>query len=87
MDNTQILLSEKPTGKLSESHFEIRASAPPTPGPGQVLVRSVLLSLDAANRGLSIDPSHATSTYARIRALVELRLGGERGRQHERLRL
>ena len=49
-DNMQILLAEKPTGKLEESHFEVRQSPLPTPEDGQVLVRSVLLSLDAANR-------------------------------------
>jgi NADPH-dependent curcumin reductase CurA len=48
--NTQILLVEKPTGALRESHFEIRDGAVPSPGEGQLLVRSVLLSLDAANR-------------------------------------
>lgn len=49
-DNTQILLVERPAGKLEESHFEVREGAMPVPGEGQVLVRSILLSQDAANR-------------------------------------
>jgi NADPH-dependent curcumin reductase CurA len=48
--NTQILLNETPQGKLAESHFEVRKSEVPALEDGQVLVRSVLLSLDAANR-------------------------------------
>jgi hypothetical protein len=49
-DNTQILLMERPRGPLAESHFASRSVPIPTPADGQVLVRSVLLSLDAANR-------------------------------------
>jgi NADPH-dependent curcumin reductase CurA len=48
--NTRIYLVEKPTGKLEERHFELREGEIPSPDDGQVLVRSVLLSLDAANR-------------------------------------
>ncbi len=48
--NTQILLVEKPHGTLEESHFQLRKAEVPTPGDGEVLVRNVLLSLDAANR-------------------------------------
>lgn len=48
--NTQILLAETPQGKLAESHFEVRQGEIPAIEDGQVLVRSVLLSLDAANR-------------------------------------
>ena len=49
-DNLQILLVERPKGKLEESHFAQRQAPMPVPGPGQVLVRSILLSQDAANR-------------------------------------
>jgi len=48
--NRQILLQSNPQGKLAADHFR-QASAPvPTPGPGQVLLRTLMLSLDAANR-------------------------------------
>jgi len=60
-DNTQILLAEKPTGKLAESHFEARQSPVPAPGDGQVLVRSVLLSLDAANRAWMQGPTYKSA--------------------------
>ncbi len=49
-DNTQIILVERPNGPLKESHFEIRHGEVPKPGPGEALVRSILLSQDAANR-------------------------------------
>ena len=49
-DNTQILLMERPRGPLAESHFAMRSVPMPAPAEGQVLVRTILLSLDAANR-------------------------------------
>lgn len=48
--NTQIVLNETPRGQLEESHFQIQKGAVPDVAEGEVLVRSVLLSLDAANR-------------------------------------
>jgi len=48
--NTQIFLVERPKGRLEERHFEIREGDVPTPAEGQLLLRNVLLSLDAANR-------------------------------------
>ncbi len=57
-DNTQIVLVERPTGKLQESHFEIRQGPMPVPGDAQVLVRSILLSQDAANRAWMQGPTY-----------------------------
>lgn len=48
--NTQILLAETPRGKLETAHFQVQKGEVPALDDGQVLVRSVLLSLDAANR-------------------------------------
>ena len=48
--NRQILLAERPTGKLEESHFKAIDSTIGDPGPGELLVRTVLLSIDPANR-------------------------------------
>lgn len=49
-ENTRILLMERPRGTLTTAHFK-RDSAPmPEPAAGQVLVRTLILSLDAANR-------------------------------------
>jgi NADPH-dependent curcumin reductase CurA len=49
-ENLQILLREKPQGRLTAEHFETRSVLRGAPNDGEVLVRSVLLSLDAANR-------------------------------------
>jgi hypothetical protein len=49
-DNTQILLAHRPDGPLREDHFATRHAPIPSPAEGQVLVRTVLLSIDAANR-------------------------------------
>jgi NADPH-dependent curcumin reductase CurA len=48
--NRQILLAERPSGKLEESHFKAVDSTIGEPGAGEVLVRTILLSIDPANR-------------------------------------
>src|SRR2546428_12081576 len=48
--NRQILLVERPRGKLEESQFKLIDSTIGDPGPGELLVRTVLLSIDPANR-------------------------------------
>src|SRR6266545_1786209 len=48
--NRQILLAERPTGKLEESHFKVIDSTIGEPAPGELLVRTILLSIDPANR-------------------------------------
>jgi len=49
-DNTQILSLERPRGPLELKHFATRTVPVPAPAEGQVMLRTVLLSLDAANR-------------------------------------
>src|ERR1700742_4995217 len=48
--NRQILLMEKPSGKLGPEHFKLRNGAVPEPKEGEALLRARLISLDAANR-------------------------------------
>jgi NADPH-dependent curcumin reductase CurA len=49
-DNRQILLIEKPAGKLGEAHFKLTSAAIPEPKDGEALLRVRYISLDAANR-------------------------------------
>ena len=46
----QFILKDAPDGKLNISNFELQEVDLPKPGDGQVLVRNILLSIDAANR-------------------------------------
>ena len=48
--NRQILLVEKPVGKLGHEHFRMSDAAIPEPKDGEALVRVHYISLDAANR-------------------------------------
>ena len=48
--NRQILLVEKPTGKLLPQNFKMAEAAIPEPQDGEVLLRVLYISLDAANR-------------------------------------
>jgi len=48
--NRQILLAEKPSGKLGPEHFKLSNAAIPEPKDGEALVKVRYISLDAANR-------------------------------------
>src|SRR5499427_11004182 len=48
--NRQILLVEKPSGKLGPEHFKLTSAAIPEPADGEALLRVRYISLDAANR-------------------------------------
>jgi NADPH-dependent curcumin reductase CurA len=48
--NRQILLVERPTGKLGPEHFKMVEGTAPEPKEGEALVRTRYISLDAANR-------------------------------------
>src|SRR5206468_6449082 len=48
--NRQILLVEKPSGKLGSEHFKMVDGAMPEPKDGEALLRVRYISLDAANR-------------------------------------
>ena len=48
--NRQILLVERPQGRLEERHFQPNDGTIGEPGPGEVLCRTILLSIDPANR-------------------------------------
>jgi NADPH-dependent curcumin reductase CurA len=49
-NNRQILLAEKPSGKLGPEHFKMQTGAIPEPRDGEALLRVRYISLDAANR-------------------------------------
>ncbi len=48
--NQQIVIAELPTNKLGTEHFSIQTTPIPQPGAGEVLCKTLYLSLDAANR-------------------------------------
>lgn len=48
--NRQIMLVEKPAGKLTAQNFRMAEAATPEPKVGEALVRVLHISLDAANR-------------------------------------
>lgn len=81
--NLQVLLKEAPRGTLQADHFETRTAERPEPGEGEVLVRSLLLSLDAANRAWmqgatyksAVEEGDVMHGYA-IGEVVESKAGG-----------
>jgi NADPH-dependent curcumin reductase CurA len=70
--NRQILLVEKPTGKLAPKHFRMRQGTIPEARDGEALLRVRLISLDAANRAWM----HGATYRAAVEANTVMAGGG-----------
>ena len=70
--NRQILLVEKPTGKLGPQHFKMNEGAIPAPANGEALLRVRYISLDAANRAWM----HGATYRAAVEANTVMAGGG-----------
>ena len=74
--NRQILLVEKPAGKLGPQHFRLVEAAVPQPKDGEALLRVKLISLDAANRawmhGATYRPALETNAVMAGGAIAEV---------------
>ena len=70
--NRQILLVEKPAGKLGSEHFKIRHGTIPEPRDGEALLRVRYISLDAANRAWM----HGATYRAAVEANTVMAGGG-----------
>ena len=72
MTNRQITIAELPTAELTPEHFKLVQGDMPKPGDGEVLLRVVLMSIDAANRSwmkgatyrAAVQAGDAMPTYA-----------------------
>ncbi|MEO5607795.1 MAG: NADP-dependent oxidoreductase, partial [Polaromonas sp.] len=53
--NRQIQLASRPVGAPTSANFKLATSPVPTAGPGQLLLRTVYLSLDPYMRGRMSD--------------------------------
>ncbi|WP_454633493.1 NADP-dependent oxidoreductase [Bradyrhizobium cenepequi] len=70
--NRQILLVEKPTGKLGPEHFRMVNGSIPEPKDGEAVLRLRYLSLDAANRAWM----HGATYRAAVEANTVMSGGG-----------
>jgi hypothetical protein len=70
--NRQVLLVEKPAGKLGPEHFKMSEAAIPAPGDGEALLRVRYISLDAANRAWM----HGATYRAAVEANTVMAGGG-----------
>src|SRR5690242_16615399 len=70
--NRQILLVEKPSGKLGPEHFKLTHGAVPEPKDGEALLRVRYISLDAANRAWM----HGATYRAAVEANTVMAGGG-----------
>ena len=70
--NRQILLVEKPTGKLGPQHFKMSEGQIPEPRDGEALLRVRYISLDAANRAWM----HGATYRAAVEANTVMAGGG-----------
>jgi NADPH-dependent curcumin reductase CurA len=70
--NRQVLLVEKPAGKLGLEHFKLASAAIPEPKDGEALLRVRFISLDAANRAWM----HGATYRAAVEANTVMAGGG-----------
>src|SRR5437868_2020769 len=75
--NRQLVLRERPTGVVEDQHFEVVESTMPAPAEGQVVVRTMWLSFDPAQRGWLNDirsyvPPVAIGEVMRARGIGEV---------------
>ena len=70
--NRQVLLVEKPAGKLAPEHFRLSEAPMPEPGDGEALLRVRYISLDAANRAWM----HGATYRAAVEANTVMAGGG-----------
>lgn len=67
MDNRQIVIVSLPTDKLEANHFEMRTVPAPEPGDGEVLCRTLALTVGAGQRaGLQGSASYAAAPKSGI---------------------
>lgn len=72
MTNRQIVIAELPNDALTQEHFSMTEAAMPEPAEGEVLLRVILMSIDAANRSwmkgatyrAAVQAGDAMPTYA-----------------------
>ncbi len=72
MTNKQIVIAELPTNALTPAHFKETTVDMPTAGDGQVVLKVILMSIDAANRSwmkgatyrAAVNAGDAMPTYA-----------------------
>ena len=57
-ENRQITLEKVPSGALRETDFGMQSAPVPGPGDGEALVKTLYMSLDAANRAWMQGPSY-----------------------------
>ncbi len=69
--NRQVLLASRPTGEPTADNFRLVETDVPSPGPGQLLIRSIYLSLDPYMRGRM----NAAKSYARPVEIGEVMAG------------
>lgn len=64
MTNRQIVVADLPQGALTPAHFRLETVARPEPAEGEVLLRTILMSIDAANRGWLNGPTYRAAVEA-----------------------
>ncbi|HLZ67111.1 MAG TPA: NADP-dependent oxidoreductase [Aliidongia sp.] len=74
--NRRILLTSRPKGAPTPENFRFDEAPVPTPGPGEILVRTVFLSLDPYMRGRMSD----AKSYAASVEIGQTMVGGTVGR-------
>jgi len=74
--NRRLVLASRPSGEPTIDNFRLETGPVPEPGPGQILVQNLYLSIDPYMRGRMSD----RASYARPVAIGDVMVGGTVGR-------
>jgi NADPH-dependent curcumin reductase CurA len=77
--NKQLVLASRPTGWVEEANFKLVEGEIPKPGPGELLVKNLWLSLDPYMRGRM----SAVKSYTKYVEIGEVMVGGTVGQVME----
>ena len=75
-NNLQVLLSSRPKGKPTKNNFLINHSSIPSPKDGEVLIKTIYLSLDPYMRGRM----NSGKSYANPQEIGQVMIGGTVGK-------
>ena len=54
-ENRQIVFASRPQGGVTEANFDLQVGEIPSPGPGEMLIRNLYMSVDPYMRGMMND--------------------------------
>ena len=75
-ENRQIIFASRPQGWVTEANFDLQVGEIPSPGPGEMLIRNLYMSVDPYMRGMMND-AHSYAAPLQPGDVLSCRVVGE----------